>query len=1113
MYVKITAHRCMFSSCANIRLWRIMKLVFFLVLVGCLQVSASSLAQISLNKTNASLRETLNEIRKQSGYSLLADADLLRSGKPVTLHLNNVPINKALDATLAGQPFSYKINKRTIVIYARDRAEEQAERQLIKVTGKVLDEKDQPVIGATIKVKGATGGTSTDVNGAFRIDVLDNATLVITYLGYDLQEVAVNSRTSISVKLVPSSQKLNEVVVVGYGTQKRSDVTGSVTTVNLEAMKNSPNTNIGQLLQGTAPGLNVGMANRAGQTPPIQIRGQVSLNGNQSALIILDGIQYSGSLSSINPDDIASIDILKDASSTAVYGAQGANGVILITTRKGKPGQKPRIAYSGSYSSQQPTVSLRPQNREEYLQRVTDAFWKQAYLAPDYTQPDPTFNLATKVDASMRDASGTLLPNDYDWWENATNPGSIMEHNLSVSGGTDLANYLLSGSTTNQENFIANDLFKRKTLRANLEIKPVKFWKIGLISSGSFVNQDGEEPTMSEIVRHAPLLVPFDAKGELIPSPTNTVTFNPFRTYYVDDKNRNQYYFANIYSDIDIPFVKGLNYRLNFGNNLTNSQNYFASKYDGGFTGRAFKDNKSYYDYTFDNILNYNRAFGNHNIGVTAVYGSVERKYERTYAEGVGFSRINLSYDGIGGADIRTINPERLRTADDRQPFAWKETLNYQMGRLNYKYNDKYLVTATLRRDGFSGFAENFKYALFPSVGLGWVISSEPFMQNTPMNLLKLRASYGSIGNQTPRYSSLATVQTNSSYVFGDGGVTAFGQQVTTLPNPNLKWERTQGLNLGVEFGLLNNRLNGTLEYYKNNTHDLLFAVTLPSITGFSNIQTNLGKINNTGFEASLNYQVVKKKDFNWSTTYNFWTNRNRINTLTGIDADGDGKEDDLVSNDLFIGKPIGTIYYYQAGPIYQLNETPMPGFQTGSLRVVDQNNDGDITPSDRVFIGQSQPKYRMSLFNTVGYKGLTLSFLLNSVQGGKDGYLGNNTRLFYRDDNSIRDNDFSAVDYWSPRNPNGKYPFVVDGNRPKVEARLYESRSFVRLQDVSLSYSLPIKVLEKIKAQGVNVFVSGKNLATWTKWEGWDPETGQGFNLDGRPVMRALSVGMQITY
>ena len=977
-----------------------------------------------------------------------------------------------------------------------------SEAQQIQIKGKVTEASGTAVGGASITVKGTKTGTASDANGNYQISAPSNGTLVFSSVNVVEHEEAIGGRTIINVTLQSSNSIMSDVVVVGYGTQKKKDVTGSVATVNLEVMKNSPNTNLGQFLQGTVPGLNAGLSTVAGGTPSISIRGTVTLNGNRSVLIILDGIQYNGSLSSINPDDIASIDVLKDASSTAVYGAQGANGVILITSRKGRAGQKPRIAYSGSYSSQRPTVDLRPLNREEYLQRVTDAFWRQAYIGPDYTQPNPAFNLATKVDASMRDASGNLRTNDYDWWGNATKPGAISENNLSISGGAENVSYLLSGSMMNQKNFIINDLFKRKTLRANLEIKPLKFWKIGLISSGSFVNQDGAEPTMSEIVRHAPLLAPFDSLGNLIPSPTNTVTFNPFRTYYVDDRERHQYYFANIYSDLDIPFIKGLNYRLNFGNNLRNDQHYFASKYDGGFTGRAYKDNSEYYDYTLDNILTYSKRLGKHDITVTGVYGAVERKYSRTFANGVGFSRLNLSWNNIQGASIQTVNAE-----------AWSETLNYQMGRLNYKYNDKYLLTATLRRDGFSGFAENFKYALFPSVGLGWMVSSEPFMQNIPMNLLKLRATYGSIGNQTGRYTSLARVETNSSYVFGDGGSTAFGQQVVSLPNPNLKWERTQGLNLGIDFGLRNNRLNGTLEYYNNNTSDLLYSVTMPSITGFSSIQTNLGKIQNTGFEASLTYHIINSKDFSWSATYNFWTNKNRIISLTGIDANGDGKEDDLVSDGLFINRSIGTIFNYQAGPIYQLKDPLMPGFQTGSLRVMDQNKDGDITPADRVFIGRTEPKYRMSLFNTVSYKGFTLSFLLNSIQGGKNGYLGNNTKVFFRDDNNIRDNDFSDVDYWSPRNPNGKFPRIVDGSSPKVSPNLYESRSFVRLQDLSFSYSLPTKVLEKIKAQALNVYLSGKNLATWTNWDGWDPETGQGFDIGGRPVMRALSVGVQITY
>ncbi len=980
--------------------------------------------------------------------------------------------------------------------------------QNLTVKGRVTGDNGAPISAASVIVKGTGKGTSTDASGNFSISVAKGATLTISAVNHSPKEVKINSAADVAVTLVTASNTLTDVVVVGYGTQRKIDVTGAVSRVNLESMANAPNTNIGQFLQGTVPGLNVGLSTFAGGTPPISIRGRVTLNGSQNVLIILDGIQYTQSLSSINPDDIASIDILKDASATAVYGAQGANGVILITSRKGRAGQKTRVAFSSAYTTQEPTVNFRPWNREQFLENMKDAFWNEAFIGPDYTQPNPAFNVTPKLDGSMR-PGGVMLPNDYDWWGNATKTGAIMENNLSISGGGEKFNFLLSGGLVNQKGYIINDNFKRKNIRINLETKPFDFWKVGVVSSGSFVNQDGAEPTMGIITISSPLLVPYDAAGNLIPSPTNTVVGNPFLTYDVTDRDRNQYYFANIYSDIDVPFVKGLNYRMNFGNNYRTSQRYFASKYGGGLTGEASKENQEYYDYTFDNILTYTKKFRKHDIAVTALYGAIERNFSRTFAQGTGFDRISLGYNNIQSATIRNITTN-----------ANSEALEYQMGRINYKYNDKYILTATMRRDGFSGFAQNNKSAWFPSVGLAWILSDESFMQSVSVvNSLKLRATYGSIGNQTPRYSSLAQVASNSSYVFGDGGATAFGQQVNSLANPDLKWEKTQGLNFGVDFSLLNNRLSGNLEYYSNNTKDLLFAVTIPNITGFSQIQSNIGKIHNTGFEAGITYHVINNKDFKWSSTFNFWQNNNKITTLTGIDANGDGKEDDLVSSGLFIGKSIQTIFDYQRGPIYQLNDVRLPGFQIGSLSVVDQDKNNLINANDRTFLGRQEPAYRLSLFNNLQYKNFTLSFFINSIQGGKDGYLGNGARLYFRDDNAIRNNDLTAVDYWSPRNPNGKYPRIISGSRSTVEPAMWESRSFIRLQDVSLGYSLPSKLVGKIKAQSANFYVSAKNLATWTKWDGWDPEglnangAVQGLILDGRPVLKAFTFGVQVTY
>lgn len=984
--------------------------------------------------------------------------------------------------------------------------------QNVTVTGTVKDnDGGEPLVGVTISVKGTRQGTVTGADGTFSISVVADASLTFNYTGYVSQTIPVGGQTKLDVLLSPSSETLNELVVIGYGTQKKVDVTGAVASLNIEEVEGLPNTNIAQFLQGTLPGLNVGVATTAGGTPPISIRGRVSLNGNQNVLVILDGIQYNGSLSAINPDDVATIDVLKDASSCAVYGAQAANGVMLITSRKGLPGEKPRISLNSSYTTQTPTVGdFKPHNREEYLAALTEAFYDQAYTPESgYTARNPNFNLADVIDGSMRDANGNLLPNDFNWWDAGTNRGSIMETNLSVSGGSDRVSYLFSGGIVDQKGFIINDKFGRKTLRANLDLQPLNWWKVGLVSLGSFVNTDGAEPALATIQRASPLHVPYDANGNLIVSPTNTIELNAFTTYEVDDYERSNNFFANIYNELSLPFLPGLTYRLNFGNNAGAYKHYYSSIFDAGQTGRAYKDDRTYYDYTLDNILSYNNTFGKHDVGVTLLYGSIKRSYNSTFTEGTGFSRLTLSYNDLALAASQFANSD-----------GWKEALLYQMGRVTYKFNNKYLLTGTIRRDGFSGFAKNNKYGVFPTVAVGWILSEESFLQGIDaIDNLKLRIGYGVNGNQTARYSSIASLTTSAAYVFGDGGSTAFGQQVNTLGNDNLKWERTKGLNIGVDFDLSQGRTTGSLDFYNNNTYDLLFSVAIPTITGFSNITTNLGQINNKGFEARITHHIVSKSNFDWSASLVFATNKNKIVTLTGQDADNDGVEDDLVSSGLFIGKSISAIYDYLANGVYDLDDPRLPGFPIGSMSVVDQNGDGDITAADRAFLGRQEPAYRISLGNTISFKGFRLNFLLNSVQGGKDGYLGvnrpfaNNIPQYYREDNTIRWNDFNGIDYWSPNNPNGKYPRNISGSRAKVEPSMYEKRSFVRLQDISLSYNLASGVLKKIGAQNINIFVSGKNLITWTNWEGWDPETGEGIVAGGRPVLRAFTVGASIIY
>lgn len=974
--------------------------------------------------------------------------------------------------------------------------------QQVTVKGKITAVADgMPIPGANVLVKGTKIGTVTDFDGNYSIAVNSKSILVFSFIGYTAIEKPVNGQKIINATLGEESSTLNEVVVVGYGTQKKSDVTGAISRANIDDFRNSPNANIGQSLQGSVAGLNVGQVTSAGSTPSISIRGNSTISGNNKVLIVLDGIQYNNSLESINPDDIASIDVLKDASSTAVYGAQAANGVLLITTKKGKPNQKPLISYFSSYSTQSQSGNLRPMNRDEYLEHVRQLYYREAYLAPEFTTPNPAFNLVSKIDQSMKDSNGKLLDNNFDWYGAGTRQGDIAENRFSISGGGTNVKYLISLGLIEQKGTIINDNFKRKSIRVNLESNATNWWKIGIQSFASFVDKDGSEPNINDIIRSSPLLVPYDKDGKLIPSPFNTLDKNPFLTYDVDDFERHDSFFANIYSEIDFPFLKGLTYRTNFGNNYRTNRHFGASQYDAGYTGKAFKDYNFYYDYTLDNILTYKKEFGKHKIEGTLLYGAIRRQYEESNAYGTGFTRLTLGYNSLELAQNQYI-------ASD----GYNESLNYQMARLNYQYNNRYFITGTIRRDGFSGFATNNKYGVFPSVSGGWNISNESFFKADWVNTLKIRAGYGVSGNQTSRYSSLATLTTRASYVFGDGGVPAFGQEQSSLPNADLRWEKTSGANIGVDFNLFRNRISGSVDYYKNNTKDLLFNVKIPKITGFDNISTNIGEIENSGLEITLNTTNIRTTDFEWSSSINFSTNQNKVVALTGKDNNADGKEDDLIASNLFIGKPLGTIFGYRTAGIYQVDDQDIrAGYFPGTFRIVDRNNDGLITSDDRKILGSDNPAYRVSFMNRFSYKNFSLSVFLNSIQGGKDGYLGSVNNPIIRNDNNIRWNYLSATNYWQPNNPGGDQP--LSQVSPSIVPDVFKDRSFIRLQDVNLSYDLDKDLIKKLKLDRLSLFVSGKNLATWTKWKGWDPESNQALTVGGRPVMKSYSLGLNVSF
>jgi TonB-dependent starch-binding outer membrane protein SusC len=975
------------------------------------------------------------------------------------------------------------------------------------ITGKVTDETGNALPGVNVSVKGTQRGTSADPDGNYKIAATPNSVLVFSFVGYLSREITLGNQTILDVKLAADSKILNEVVVVGYGTQQKKDLTGSIASANLVAFKESPNVSILQSLKGSLPGLTIGQTNQAGQEASINIRGTSTLNGNTSPLIIVDGIIFSGRLSDINPSDVASVDVLKDPSSKAVYGSQAANGVVLVTTKTGRTAQKPTITYSGNYAVSSPTVNASLLRRDAFLQKARDIEYLRAYTAASgYTEPNPSWNFGAS-DFLPPNLSGSATTNDYDWFGALSQDALINNQTLGISGGSDKTNYFLSAGYTDEKGFIKNDNYKRYTVRLNLDTQVTNWLTVGANTSGSFTNFSGNAPNMNTLAATSPLILPTDANGNLVINPLGDVNTNPFLAASTDNYEVQSRLVGNFYGIVKIPALPGFSYRVNFGNNLKFFKNYTANIYGAGLIGEAFKNDATQYEQTLDNILNYTKSFGKHKIDATALYGYNTAKFDRTVARGTGYSDLNLAYNNLGLATNQFIDSE-----------AWNESLLYQMGSVAYNYGSKYLVKATVRRDGFSGFAENNKTGIFPSIGVGWVLSEENFFKVPFVDFLKIRGSYGENGNKVARYSSLARIVSEdaSKYVFGDGAGTSIGRSVSTLANRNLRWERTRGINIGADFALFNNKIDGNVEYYNSNTNDLLFAKVLPQTSGFASVLTNIGELNNRGFEFMLHGVPFKSKNITWDLTVNFTRNRNKIVRLLGEDSDKNGVEDDLVASGLFIGRPIGTIYNFKVDGIYGLTDTKIAGYEAGSYRTVDQNGDGRVTgEADRVFLGNSEPAYLFGIQNNVSYKSFTLRFFINSIQGGKESYKSENFPFGYNGTkgNATNANQFDFYRIWSPLNPDAKYPNPWVGT-PTPGARMFYQRNFVRLQDISLAYNFDRKLLKKIGASDLKLFVSGKNLLTFTDWDGWDPETGQGVQATNSfPVMKSYSFGLELSF
>ena len=800
------------------------------------------------------------------------------------------------------------------------------------------------------------------------------------------------------------------------------------------------------------------------------------------------------------------MDILRDASSKAIYGSQASNGVIQIVTTSGK-GQA-RIQYSGRFSLQQPHHEIRAEmdgakfmEKIEYSDLVQSRTAESGYLErnPNWTE---TTNFKTNHEIRQFELGRT-----YDWYDGLTtdNPYTI-SHNVSVSNASEKSNYFGSIGYTKQEGHMIDEYYDRINGRFNFSSSLTDWFDLDF-QSFITISEWGPQILGTSDRFIEPYATPYDENGELVQRPYGN-PINPLIEIEAESEDKRLNLGANITGNVFLP-IKGLKYQMRFGNNYETNQVNFFDPSGNSFTGLGYKRNQINYTLSLDNILTYSRLFNQiHQVDVTLLYGIEKRESEYTRAEGANFANHALGFNQLQAADAA------LQAV---QSGGWKESSLYNMGRISYKLMDKYLVNATIRRDGFSGFSKENKFGYFPSLALGWVISEESFLKSkiSWLDRLKIRASYGATGNRTiGRYQTLAKVNGTSGYVAGDGS-SIYTQWISDLASPNLRWETTTGVNLGVDFRLLDSRLNGSIDYYNNNTTDLLYQVDIPSISRYSVFPDNLGKIHNNGMEMQLTSINIRSKDISWTTSFIFSFDRDEIKELLGFDLDGDGIEDDLISEGLFINESLGTLYDFEIDGIWQLGEDIPGGYEFGSYRVVDMNGDGEIIPGDdKIILGNSEPSYRFSINNVVNYKNWTLRLFVNSEQGGNNWYLGEDTMYgfsIFNTETHFNQAFFRGADYWTPENPNAKYQRPGIKGSDGIAGTQYTSRSYIRLRDLSISYRFETNRINFVK--DVKLILSGRNLLTITKWPGWDPDTGAGLTRGGRPVMESYSLGIDVTF
>lgn len=1078
------------GCCSSRKTMQFMKITSMLLLAACLHVSASAFNQtITLSEKKAPLEKIFREIKIQSGYLFFYDPDVIKKAQPVDIKVEKAALEDVLSICFKDQPLEYTISNKVIIVNYKTNKPAPASTFLsppLDIRGKILDEDGNPLPGATIKLKGNDKGTATDASGNFNLQIPDNkGVLIVSFIGYQTREVPVGA--SLTIVLKREDTKINDVVVIGYGTRKKSDLTGSLSYVSNKDFENQPVTRLDQALQGRATGVQVTSASGSpGGDVRIRIRGANSLTGDNNPLYVVDGF-VGADFNNVNTEDIASIVVLKDASSTAIYGSRGANGVIIITTKSGKSG-KMQVSLMSRLSASQVIGTYQTMNAADFAETVNARGLALTPAGQPYT---PRFS-DTEI-KNFRQNGGT------NWQDEIFRTGMGQEYQLGFSGGTDKTNYLISGNYLNQEGIIHNSDFKRYSIRSNIASQISDKFSVRLNFTGIRRENHNTSGTgarggsLGQALAWAPTTPVYNAKGTYtIKDPTSSIFSNPVAINEQSD-NRNDRTNINLIGGMRYQFLPELSLDVQGGLNYTNDQ---AKGYAGpAITGNVPSASRNSGENILiqnTNNLTYKKTFNeDHQLEATAVLETQQFK-------GSGF---NVSVNGLTYPDQSYNNIALSKSSQVGSGYSEWSLLSL-LGRVNYAYRDKYFVSGSVRRDGSSKFRGKNKFSTFPSAAVGWKLSEEPFLKNTNIfTNLKLRGSWGLTGNQGinpyATYSAYTTNLDDAGTVFnGASGKIVSGIALGNPGNPELKWETTEQLNAGLDVEILQGAVTFTADYFVKKTRDLLLNQPVPGYLGGNFILSNIGDMRNTGWEFSAGVNVFSKRAFNWNSSFNVSLVKNTLESL------GENRKE-ILFNEFILrpGQPIGSFFGYKYLGTYKPGEAAEAAkynLKPGDAHYDDFNNDGVISDKDYQIIGNALPKTSLGWNNTFTYKSFTLNVFVQGLFGlDKLNYSYAFGMMGSTDAKEILFSDIKNR-YIPGVNETSDIPAFSSAptNTLAQSSRFIEKADFLRLKNLSLSYDIKKAALRNIA--GVKVFVSATNLLTFTRYRGIDPESNSNNQSEG---------------